>query len=128
MVFDFCQAIVWPIAKNLGAVSDRVGLGLEFGPAFEGSQLLAGCSAVEAKFGLFEKEGKVGFRNAVVSAERALGLVPEVLDSVDGGCGDREHRRLSGRSWGGGTRRRRGRHRRDKSRYRQSNPEQPSAG
>ena len=55
MVFDFCQAIVWPIAKNLGAVPDRVGLGLEFGPAFEGSQLLAGCSAVEAKFGLFER-------------------------------------------------------------------------
>ena len=58
-------------------------LGLKFGPAFEGSQLLAGCSVVEAKFGLFEKEGKVGFRNAVVSTERALGLVPEVLNSVD---------------------------------------------
>ena len=45
--------------------------------------MLAGCSVVEAKFGLFEKEGKVGFRNAVVSTERALGLVPEVLNSVD---------------------------------------------
>jgi hypothetical protein len=45
--------------------------------------LLAGCSVVEAKFGLFEKEGKVGFRNAVGTAERALGLVPEVLDCVD---------------------------------------------
>ena len=53
------------------------------GPAFECSQLLAGLSGVEAKFGLLEKERKVGFRNAVVSAERALGLVPEVLDSVD---------------------------------------------
>ena len=42
--------------------------------------MLAGCSVVEAKFGLLEKEG---FRNAVVSAERSLGLVPEVLDSVD---------------------------------------------
>jgi hypothetical protein len=30
---------------------------LEFGPAFEDSQLLAGCSVVEAKFGLLEKEG-----------------------------------------------------------------------
>jgi hypothetical protein len=58
-------------------------LRLEFGPAFEGSQLLAGFSGVEAKFCLFEKERKVGFRNAVVSAERALSLVPEVLDSVD---------------------------------------------
>ena len=57
--------------------------GLEFGAAFEGSQLLAGCSAVEVKFGLLEKEGKVGFRNAAVSAEGALGLVPEVLDSID---------------------------------------------
>jgi hypothetical protein len=53
---------------------------LEFGPAFEGSQLPAGCSVVEAKFGLLEKEGKVGFPNAVVSAEGAL--IPEVLDSV----------------------------------------------
>jgi hypothetical protein len=25
----------------------------------------------------------VGFRNAAVTAERALGLVPEVLDSID---------------------------------------------
>jgi hypothetical protein len=58
-------------------------LGLEFGPAFEGLQLLARCPVVEAKFGLFEKEWKVGFRNAVVSAEHALGLIPEVLDSVD---------------------------------------------
>ena len=69
--------------KFSGAVPDRVLLRFEFGPAFEGSQLLAGCSVVEAKFGLFEKEGKVGFRNAVVSTERALGLVPEVLNSVD---------------------------------------------
>ena len=45
--------------------------------------MLAGCSVVEAKFGLLEKEWKVGFRNTVVSAERALCLVPEVLDSVD---------------------------------------------
>ena len=44
-----------------GAVPDRVGLGLEFGPAFEGSQLLAGCSAVEAKFGLLRKSGKWAF-------------------------------------------------------------------
>src|ERR1700722_16497526 len=58
-------------------------LRLEFGPAFESSQLLAGFSVVEAKFGLLEKEGKVGFRNAVVSAERALCLVPEVLNTVD---------------------------------------------
>lgn len=48
-----------------------------------GSQLLAGCSGVEAKFGLLGKEGKVGFRNAVVTAERALRVAPEVLDSVD---------------------------------------------
>jgi hypothetical protein len=58
-------------------------LRLEFGPAFKSSQLLAGCSVVEAKFGLLGKEQKVGFRNAVVSAECALGLVSEVLDSVD---------------------------------------------
>ena len=58
-------------------------LRLEFGPAFESSQLLAGRSIVEAKFGLLEKKRKMGFRNAVVSAERALGLVPEVLNSVD---------------------------------------------
>ncbi len=45
--------------------------------------MLAWRSVVEAKFDLFEKEGKVGFRNAVVSAERVLGLVTEVLDSVD---------------------------------------------
>jgi hypothetical protein len=53
------------------------------GPAFEGPQLLAGCSVDEAKFGLPEKEVKVGFRNAIVSAERSPGLVPEVLNSVD---------------------------------------------
>ena len=52
-------------------------------PAFDGSQLLAGFSVVAAKFGILEKKGKVGFRNAVVSAEGALGLVPEFLDSVD---------------------------------------------
>jgi hypothetical protein len=45
--------------------------------------LLAGFSVVEAKFGLLEKKGKVGFRNAVVSAERALGLIPEVLNPID---------------------------------------------
>ena len=45
--------------KNLG-LSQIGWLRLEFGPAFEGSQLLAGCSAVEAKFGLFKKAGKVG--------------------------------------------------------------------
>ena len=45
--------------------------------------MLAWCSVVEAKFGLFEEERKVGFRNAVVSTEHALGLVPEVLNSVD---------------------------------------------
>jgi hypothetical protein len=61
-------------------LSQIVWLRLEFGPGFESSQLLAGFSVVEAKFSLLEKEGKVVFRNAVVSAERALGLVPEVLD------------------------------------------------
>ena len=72
------------IAERIFFGLSQIGwLRLEFGPAFEGSQLLAWFSVVEAKFGLLEKERKVGFRNAVVSAERALGLVPEVLDSVD---------------------------------------------
>ena len=71
------------VGENLRGCPRSGWLGLEFGPAFEGSQLLARCSVVEAKFGLLEKEGKVGFRDAVVTAERALGLVPEVLDSVD---------------------------------------------
>jgi hypothetical protein len=35
--------------------------------------LLGEDSVVEAKFGLFEKEGKMGFRNAVVGADGALG-------------------------------------------------------
>jgi hypothetical protein len=40
-------------------------------------------SVVEAEFGLFEKEVEVGFRDAVVAAEGALGLGPEVLDPID---------------------------------------------
>jgi hypothetical protein len=50
----------------------------------------------------------VGFRNAVVTAERALGLVPEVLDSIDVIVAIEKVRRPSGRSCGDRTRRRRG--------------------
>jgi hypothetical protein len=45
--------------------------------------LLAWGSVVEAEFGLFEKEVEMGFRDAVVAAEGALGLAPEVLDPID---------------------------------------------
>ena len=40
-------------------------------------------SVVEAEFGLFEEEVEMGFRDAVVSGEGALGLAPEVLDPID---------------------------------------------
>ena len=53
--------------------------GLEFGPAFEG----LGVPELKRNSVSLSKEAKVGFRNAVVTAERALGLVPEVLDSID---------------------------------------------
>jgi hypothetical protein len=72
---NVCRSETGESDKSFGAVPDGFPLGLEFGPAFEGSQLLAGCAVVEARFGFFEKEGKVGFRNTVVSAEGALGLV-----------------------------------------------------
>ena len=50
-----------PKSQNLGGCPRSDWLGLKFGPAFEGSKLLAGCSVVEAKFGLFEEEGKGAF-------------------------------------------------------------------
>jgi hypothetical protein len=68
---------------------------------------LAGASIVEAKFRLFEKEVKMRFRHAVVAAEDALGLAPEVLDPVDVIVAF-----VREQSDGDRTRRRRGRHKR----------------
>ena len=45
--------------------------------------MLAKCSVVEAKFGLFEKEGKWAFGMPLYRRSVRLGLVPEVLDFVD---------------------------------------------
>jgi hypothetical protein len=56
-----CSTVV-PANEPMGRGCPRwCWLGLEFGPSFEGSGLLAGCSVVEAKFALLEKEGKWAF-------------------------------------------------------------------
>src|ERR1700677_542181 len=49
-----CSTVV-PVNEPMGRGCPRwCWLGLEFGPSFEGSRLLAGCSVVEAKFALLD--------------------------------------------------------------------------
>ena len=73
-----CSGCSGERANGEGVVPDGVGKALSLAQRLRGAVF-----RVEAKFSFLEKERKVGFRNAVVTAERALGLVPEVLDSID---------------------------------------------
>src|SRR5580704_1958908 len=67
----------------------KKGAGLDRGrvnfvePGFQGCEQAVCGAVVETPFAFLEVEGELGPWDAIVAAQMALGLVPEVLDAVD---------------------------------------------
>src|ERR1700719_3830790 len=67
----------------LGAGLDRARVNF-VEPGFQGCEQAVCGTVVETPFAFLEVEGELGPWDAIVAAQMALGLVPEVLDAVCG--------------------------------------------